>query len=102
MLVDLPSVVDELNIELVIAYGSTFTGKKRGLFGRKDLDLIIVTDFFRSMSIYKRQQIVNERLGKRIDLVPLTTQEYKNLRKKKQSIVNIALKEGKILYVAKQ
>jgi hypothetical protein len=102
MLDELPSLVDELDIEIVIGYGSTFTGIKRGLIGRRDIDLIIVTDFFGLMSMYKRKQLVGERLGKRVDLILLTTQEYKNLRKRRQSVVNIARKEGRILYAAKK
>jgi hypothetical protein len=94
----LVSIIDELKIELVIGYGSAFTGEKRGLFGKNDLDLIIVTNFFNFMSGFKRRQIIRKRLGRRIDSIPLTIQEYKNLIGKKQSIVNIALKEGKILY----
>lgn len=98
MLGSLVSMIDELRIELVIGYGSAFTGEKRDLFGKKDLDLIIVTDFFNFMSGFKRRQIIRKRLGRRIDLIPLTIQEYKNLIRKKQSIVNVALREGKVLY----
>jgi predicted nucleotidyltransferase len=93
--------VNELGVRLAIGYGSSFTGKKRGLSREKDFDIVIVSDFFVSMSISKRQEIVIEKLGKKTDPVPLTTQEYIRLKKKKGSIVNIALMEGRILYLAK-
>lgn len=102
MLNSLSSVTAELRIELVIGYGSSFTGKKRGMSERKDIDLVIVSDFFKSVSMSKRKEIVIEKLGKKIDLIPLTTQEYKKLRKNKDSLVNMALKEGRILYDAEK
>jgi stress-induced morphogen len=102
MVNSLHKVTAELRIELVIGYGSSFTGKKRGMSERRDTDLVIVSDFFRSMSMSKRKEIVIEKLGKKIDPVPLTTQEYKKLRKNKDSLVNTALKEGRILYDAEK
>lgn len=95
-------VTAELRIRLVIGYGSSFTGKKRGMSKGRDIDLVIVSDFFKSLSISKRKEIVIEKLGKRIDPVPLTTQEYRNLRRNRDSVVNIALKEGRILYDAER
>lgn len=96
------SVTAGLRIELVIGYGSSFTGKKRGMSERRDIDLVIVSDFFKSMSMSKRKEIVVEKFGKKTDSVPLTTQEYKKLRKNKDSLVNRALKEGRILYDAEK
>jgi predicted nucleotidyltransferase len=95
-------VATELEIALVVGFGSSFTGRKRGISTRRDIDLVIVSDFFESMSISKRKEIVIGRLGNRIDPILLTTLEYRNLKRNRDSIVNVALKEGTILYDAKR
>lgn len=93
LLDNLRGIIEELEIKIIIFFGSATTGKKRGISTTKDIDLIIVSDFFRSMSKSKRQRIIKERLGKSLDPIPLTTQEYGSLRRRKKSVVNIALEE---------
>ena len=96
------SFVDQFKINLVIGFGSSFTGKKKGLTKAKDIDLIIVSDNFRSMSLQKRKELIVENLGKKTDLILLTTQEYTHLLEHPYSIVNVALKEGRILFDSKR
>jgi len=92
----------QLEVRLVIGYGSSFTGRKRGISTSGDIDLVIVSDLFESMSISKRKEIVTRELGTKIDAIPITTLEYRNLKENEDSIVNIALKEGTILYDVKR
>jgi len=96
------SFLDQFKINLVIGFGSSFTGQKKGLTAAKDIDLIIVSNFFQSMSLQKRKEMIVEDLGKKIDPILLTTQEYTQLLEHPQSIVNVALKEGRILFDSKR
>lgn len=94
----LQDVIDEVKAKIVVCYGSSITGKKRGILKKHDIDLIIVSDFFRSMSKAKREEVVRRRLSNRYDLILLTCEEYTTLEKEKESIVNVALSEGKVLF----
>jgi hypothetical protein len=96
------NLIDIFRIKVVIGFGSSFTGTKRGLNPRKDIDLIIVSDFFNTMSLEKRKKIIQWHLGKRTDPIILTTDEYNRLLKRKSSIVNVALKEGLVLFDSKR
>jgi len=98
MLHDLRNLIDEMNIKLIIGYGSKITGEKRGLSKTHDIDLIIVSDNFKSMSRSTRKRLIEKKLEKNYDLILLTVGEFASLRKEKESVVNIALKEGKMLY----
>ncbi len=96
------NLVDALKIKLVIGFGSSFTGVRRGLTTRKDIDLIFVSDFFKSMSFDKRKKLITKYLGNRIDPIVLTIDEYNRLLKNENSIVNMALKEGRLIFDSKR
>ena len=98
MLHDLSSLISEFDIRIIIGYGSAITGIKKGIFQKHDIDIILVSDVFCSMSNYRRLEMIQEKLGEEFDVIPLTNKEHENLRKKRESVVNIALNEGKVLY----
>lgn len=98
VLCDLQNMIDELSIKLIIGFGSKITGKKKGLSKKRDVDLIIVSDYFKWVSKFKMKKSIERELRKNSDLILLTSEEYARLKQEKASIVNVALKEGKILY----
>jgi len=94
---DLSNLIGEFDIKIIIGYGSAITGIKKGIFQKHDIDIILVSDVFCSMSNSRRREIIREKLGEEFDVIPLTNKEYENLRKKKESVVNIALNKGRVL-----
>lgn len=95
---DLFDLIDELEISLIIGFGSEITGKKRGISKLHDMDLILVSNYFKGISTAKRSQLTKKRLMHNYDLIILTIDEYELFKKEKNSIVNVALGEGEILY----
>lgn len=95
---DLFNLIDELNISLIIGFGSKITGKKKGISKSHDIDLILVSDYFENKSDIKRKKSVEWKLKKKYDIIFLTNKEYISLKENKNSIVNIAIEEGEILY----
>lgn len=87
-----------INPIMIIGYGSKYTGIKKGITAISDIDLIIVSNFFSNMCHEKRKNIISGCLGEGYDTINITMEEFVSQNKKNTSIVNIALKEGVILY----
>ena len=98
----LAKIVDKFDIELIISYGSTITGLKKGVSNKTDTDLIIVSDFFMSMSRAKRVDLVLKEISGNFDPIIITKKEYLGLKGREESIVNVALSEGLILYAKRR
>jgi|SRR3989338_6670136 len=85
----------DFTIKRVVLFGSRAAGIEKE---ESDFDLIIVSDDFEDMNIFKRSAKMYDywALPIPVDFICLTTKEFNTLRKK-ISIVSIALEEGIIL-----
>lgn len=86
------------NPKLIIGFGSKYTKIKKGINKNTDIDLIIVSEYFKDVSNLHRKSIIKNVLGNKYDILPLTVTEFKRIKRNKLSIVNLALNEGEVLF----
>lgn len=94
----LDKMISKLNGEVtIILFGSRATGKH--MIG-SDFDILVISDKFTNMNIFDRINMLLKDLPQtlKIQIIPLTTKEYKNALDDKSIIVSEALEKGKILY----
>ena len=94
----LDKMISKLNGEAtIILFGSRATGKHR--IG-SDFDILVISNKFTNMNIFDRINMLLKDLPLtlKIQIIPLTTKEYKNALNDKSIIVSEALEKGKILY----
>ena len=94
----LDKMISKLNGEVtIILFGSRATGKH--MIG-SDFDILVISDKFTNVNIFDRINMLLKDLPPtlKIQIIPLTTKEYKNALNDKSIIVSEALEKGKILY----
>ncbi len=94
----LNKIISKLNEEVtIILFGSRATGNH--MIG-SDFDILVISDKFTDMNIFDRLNMLLKDLPLtlKIQIIPLTTKEYKKALKDKSIIVSEALEKGKILY----
>jgi len=87
----------ELRPKLIMGFGSTFTGKKKGINKLSDVDILIVSDLFKNISQFHRKTMINNILGTLYDTVNLTVEEYRYMLKNRNERF-CPLSKGAILY----
>ncbi|MCR2043778.1 hypothetical protein [Anaerosalibacter massiliensis] len=90
---DYSELIDYLQVEKIIRYGTLSTQTS-------DLDLVIISDDFESMFVHKRLSVTKKYLkgNRKLDLICLTNDEYRKLKRNPNSFsVNILIK-GELLY----
>ncbi len=91
----LPQLRMEFKPETVIVFGSRVTGQQRE---SSDIDMIIVSDYFRQVSFVNRMGLVLKKLRpkRHLDAICYTPQEFQQV-KQHSSVINNALKEGLVI-----
>ncbi len=93
--ISLPLLQTEFTPEAIIVFGSRISGTQRA---ESDIDLIIISDYFRNISFVNRMGIVLKKLrpDRHVDAICYTPEEFTQVREY-SSVVNSALREGIVI-----
>lgn len=91
--IDYSELIDYLKVEKIIHYGTLSTQTS-------DLDLVIISDDFESMFVHKRLSVTKKYLkgNRKLDLICLTNDRYRKLKKNPNSFSANILIKGELLY----
>lgn len=90
---DYSELIDYLQVEKIIRYGTLSTNTS-------DLDLVIISDDFESMFVHKRLSVTKKYLksNRKLDLICLTNDEFRRLKRNPNSFSVNILTKGVLLY----
>ncbi len=92
----LPTIVERLQPELVLVFGSRVRGEAHA---GSDLDVIVVAQAFADIPFLKRMPMLLRlaRFPRHIDFLCYTPEEFEQVRSV-SAVVNDALREGEVVY----
>lgn len=92
--IDINALIKRIDVEKVILFGNIVNDDGA------DIDILVVSDDFEDMLIFKREQVVKSLIDsdKTIDPICVTLSEYRRMKATKNYFVSQVLSKGMIIY----